>query len=236
MICRRVWLGFRAKCAETLSNPQWRPCQSLTKGRLTFWFIVTLILASASPRRLDLLAQIGLVPDAVDPADVDETPLPRELPGPHALRLAEAKAAVVAARHPGVFVIAADTVVACGRRILPKAETEKQARACLALLSGKRHKVLGGLCVIAPDGRKASRLVTTTVIFKNMDAGETARYIAAGEWQGKAGGYAIQGLAAAFVRQLSGSYTNVVGLPLHETYGLLSGLGGLTQGPLHAAG
>ncbi|HVI52387.1 MAG TPA: nucleoside triphosphate pyrophosphatase [Candidatus Sulfotelmatobacter sp.] len=190
---------------------------------------MTLILASASPRRLDLLAQIGLRPDVVDPADVDETPADRELPGPHALRLAEAKARTVAARHPGAFVLAADTVVACGRRILPKAETEKQARFCLSLLAGRRHRVLGGVCVLAPDGRMASRLVTTTVTFKPLDAGEYDRYIACGEWQGKAGGYAIQGLAAVFVRQLAGSYSNVVGLPLHETYGLLRGLG-------HAAG
>jgi septum formation protein len=186
---------------------------------------VTLILASASPRRLDLLAQIGLRPDAVDPADIDETPADRELPGPHALRLAEAKARAVAERHPQAFVLAADTVVACGRRILPKAETEAQAKSCLSLLSGRRHRVLGGICILAPDGRKASRLVTTTVTFKNLDAGEFAAYIASGEWHGKAGGYAIQGLAAAYVRQLQGSYTNVVGLALHETYSMLRGLG-----------
>lgn len=184
-----------------------------------------LVLASASPRRLDLLAQIGLRPDAVDPADIDETPVPRELPGPHALRLAEAKAAAVAARHPSAFVLAADTVVACGRRILPKAESERQARDCLSLLTGRRHRVLGGVCVLAPDGRKASRLVTTTVTFKHLDPGEFEHYIASGEWHGKAGGYAIQGLAAVHVRQILGSYTNVVGLPLHETYGLLRGLG-----------
>jgi len=186
---------------------------------------VTLILASASPRRLDLLAQIGLRPDAVDPAELDETPLVRELPGPHALRLAEAKARVVADRHPGAYILAADTVVACGRRILPKAETEKQARFCLSLLAGRRHRVLGGVCVLAPDGRKASRLVTTTVAFKALDESEVERYIASQEWHGKAGGYAIQGLAAVFVRQIGGSYSNVVGLPLHETYGLLRGLG-----------
>lgn len=186
---------------------------------------MTLVLASASPRRLDLLAQIGLRPDAVDPADVDETPAARELPGPHALRLAEAKARAVAVRHPGAFILAADTVVACGRRILPKAETEKQARFCLSLLAGRRHRVLGGVCVLAPDGRMASRLVTTAVIFKSLDEGEFERYIAGGEWRGKAGGYAIQGGAAVFVRHLSGSYSNVVGLPLHETHGLLRGLG-----------
>ena len=184
-----------------------------------------LILASASPRRLDLLAQIGIVPDAVDPAELDETPLPRELPGPHALRLAEAKARAVAARHPGAFVLAADTVVACGRRILPKAETERDARFCLNLLSGRRHRVQGGICVIAPDGRASQRLVTTVVTFKNLDDGEKAAYLALGEWRGKAGGYAIQGHAAVFVRYLGGSYPNVVGLALHEAYGLLRGLG-----------
>ncbi len=184
-----------------------------------------LILASASPRRLDLLAQIGLTPDAVDPADIDETPLPGELPAPHAARLAEAKARAVAARHPGAYIVAADTVVACGRRILPKAESEAEARACLALLSGRRHRVLGGLCVLSPDGRAARRLVTTAVTFKVLDAGERDRYLASGEWRGKAGGYAIQGLAAVHVRQIVGSYSNVVGLPLHETYALLTGLG-----------
>jgi septum formation protein len=185
----------------------------------------SLVLASASPRRLDLLAQIGVVPDLVDPADVDETPLPRELPGPHALRLAEAKAKSVALRHPGAFVLAADTVVACGRRILPKAEQDGQAKFCLGLLSGRRHRVLGGICLMAPDGRLVKRLVTTTVTFKCLDQMEKDAYLASGEWHGKAGGYAIQGRAAIFVRHLSGSYSNVVGLALHETYGLLHGFG-----------
>lgn len=188
-----------------------------------------LVLASASPRRLDLLAQIGVVPDLVEPAAIDETPRPRELPGPHALRLAEEKALAVARRHPGAFVLAADTVVACGRRILPKAEAAGQAKMCLGLLSGRRHRVLGGICVIAPDGRAAKRLVTTTVTFKCLDQSEKDDYLASGEWRGKAGGYAIQGRAAVFVRQLIGSYSNVVGLSLHEAYGLLHGLG-------HAAG
>ncbi len=173
-----------------------------------------LILASASPRRLDLLAQIGIVPDAIDAADIDETPLKDELPAPHALRLARAKAETVAARHPGAFILAADTVVACGRRILPKAESEQDARLCLDLLSGRRHRVLGGVCLIAPDGRRADKVVTTQVAF-----------IAGGEWRGKAGGYAIQGKAAVFVRWLGGSYSNVVGLPLQECWGMLRGLG-----------
>ena len=184
-----------------------------------------LVLASASPRRLDLLAQIGLRPDAVDPAALDEEPLAGETAVSHGRRLAEAKAAAVAARHDGAFILGADTVVACGRRILPKAETQGQALACLRLLSGRRHRVLGGVCVIAPDGRRSLRLVTTTVTFKSLTNPEIAAYLASGEWQGKAGGYAIQGRAAAFVRFLSGSYSNVVGLPLFETAAMLKGLG-----------
>jgi septum formation protein len=185
-----------------------------------------LVLASASPRRLDLLRQIGLVPDAVDPADIDESPLPRELPPQHAARLALAKAEAVAARHPGAFVLAADTVVACGRRILPKAETESQARACLGLLSGRRHRVLGGVVLLAPEsGRMVERLVRTDVTFKPLSHEETESYLASGEWHGKAGGYAIQGRAAAFVRWIGGSYSNVVGLPLFEVAGMLRGAG-----------
>ncbi len=184
-----------------------------------------LILASASPRRLDLLAQIGIVPDAIDAADIDETPLKDELPAPHALRLARAKAETVAARHPGAFILAADTVVACGRRILPKAESEQDARLCLDLLSGRRHRVLGGVCLIAPDGRRADKVVTTQVAFSRLGADAFAAYIAGGEWRGKAGGYAIQGKAAVFVRWLGGSYSNVVGLPLQECWGMLRGLG-----------
>lgn len=185
----------------------------------------TLVLASASPRRLDLLAQIGIVPDIVDPADLDETPLRAELPGPHALRMAREKAASVAARHPGALVLAADTVVGVGRRILPKAEDEAEARRCLALLSGRRHKVHGGLSIVAPDGRTLARRVETAVIFKRLSGAEIDAYIASGEWRGKAGGYAIQGRAAALVRQISGSYANVVGLCLHETVKILTGAG-----------
>jgi septum formation protein len=187
--------------------------------------ISRLILASASPRRLDLLAQIGVTPDAVDAADIDETPQLGELPAPHAQRLARAKAETVAARHPGAFVLAADTVVACGRRILPKAETEQDARRCLDLLQGRRHRVLGGVCLIAPDGRRSEKLVTTQVLFSRIDAVEYEAYIAGGEWKGKAGGYAIQGKAATFVHWLGGSYSNVVGLPLHESWAMLRGLG-----------
>lgn len=184
-----------------------------------------LVLASASPRRLELLRQIGIEPQAVDPPDVDETPYPRELPVAHARRLAEAKAREVAGRHPGEFVLAADTVVACGRRILPKAEDEATARSCLALLSGRRHRVLGGVGLICADGRYLHRLVTTTVAFKRLTGAEIDAYVAAGEWHGKAGGYAIQGRAAALVSWISGSYSNVVGLPLFEVAALLDGAG-----------
>ncbi len=184
-----------------------------------------LVLASASPRRLELLHQIGIAPAAIDPADLDETPHKGELPRDHAERLAAAKAEAVAGRHGGAFVLAADTVVALGRRILPKAEDEATARRCLALLVGRRHRVLGGVTVIAPDGRRAQRLVTTVVKVKPLTAGEIDRYLASGEWRGKAGGYAIQGRAAAFVPWINGSYSNVVGLPLAETAALLTGLG-----------
>jgi septum formation protein len=184
-----------------------------------------LVLASASPRRLELLRQIGLEPDAVDPAEIDENILKGELPPEHAKRLALAKARAVAGRHPDSFVIAADTVVACGRRILPKAEDRDTARKCLELLSGRRHRVLGGLVVSAPGGRKAARLVRTVVTFQPLPEERIQAYLESGEWRGKAGGYAIQGRAAAFVRALSGSYSNVVGLPLYETAQLLRGLG-----------
>jgi septum formation protein len=184
-----------------------------------------LILASASPRRRDLLAQIGIVPDRVVPAALDEAPAKGELPAAHALRLALAKARAVAAAHPGAFVIGADTVVALGRRILPKAEDEATARRCLEQLSGRRHRVLGGVAIVAPDGRERTRLATSVVAFKRLEAGEIRDYLASGEWRGKAGGYAIQGRAAALVRFLSGSYSNVVGLPLFETMQLLSGAG-----------
>lgn len=192
--------------------------------------IAPLVLASASPRRLDLLRQIGIVPDAVDPAEIDETPAPRELPHQHASRLAAEKARVVAARHPDSLVLAADTVVACGRRILPKAEDEPTARRCLELLSGRRHRVFGGVALIVPDSdsrgpRLIERLERTDVRFKLLSDEETERYIASGEWSGKAGGYAIQGQAAAFIPWIGGSYSNVVGLPLHDVAAILHGIG-----------
>jgi septum formation protein len=185
----------------------------------------TLVLASASPRRLELLRQIGIVPDLVEPADIDETPRRNELPPALALRLAEEKARAVAARNAGAFVLAADTVVACGRRILPKTEDEVAARRCLQLLSGRRHRVHSGVALVAPDGHLSLRRVDSRVGFKRLEAAETAAYLAGGEWRGKAGGYAIQGRAAAFIRWISGSYSNVVGLPLFETAQLLAGGG-----------
>jgi septum formation protein len=183
-----------------------------------------LVLASASPRRLDLLRQIGVAPDAVEGAEIDETPLPKETPRRHALRLACEKADKVAAGHPQALVLAADTVVAVGRRILPKAETEAEVRACLELLSGRGHRVLTAVAV-AGAGRTASRLVETRIRFKRLADRDIERYLACGEGLGKAGGYAIQGRAAAFVVELQGSYSAVVGLPLYESLNLLIGAG-----------
>ena len=184
-----------------------------------------LILASASPRRLDLLRQLGIVPDQVLPADIDETPLPRETPRAHALRLARAKAIAVATRMPGAAVLAADTVVGCGRRILPKAEDEATAASCLALLSGRRHRVFGGICLVPPGRAPILRLSMTVVHMKRLTEEERASYLASEEWRGKAGGYAIQGRAAAFVPCISGSYANVVGLDLHLVAQMMRGVG-----------
>lgn len=162
------------------------------------------------------------MPEAVVPAAIDETPLPRELPRAHALRLARAKAEAAAALHPDARVLGADTVVGAGRRILPKAENERQARACLSLLSGRRHRVYTGVCLIVPGRPPRLRLGESIVTFKRLTAAEIDAYIDSGEWHGKAGGYAIQGRAAAFIRFLSGSHSNVVGLPLFETAQLLA--------------
>jgi septum formation protein len=184
-----------------------------------------LVLASASPRRLELLARIGIEPALVAPADIDETPLKGELPRVHAERLAREKAEAVAALHPQALVLAADTVVACGRRILSKAETEAEARACLALLSGRAHRVWTAIHLKKPGGGESARAVETRVAFKRLSETEIEGYIACGEWQGKAGGYAIQGRAAMFIRSLIGSHSAVVGLPLYETAALLGGAG-----------
>ena len=184
-----------------------------------------LILASTSPRRLALLGQVGVVPDRIEAPDIDESPLARELPRAHALRLAAAKADDVAGRTPPAYVLAADTVVACGRRILGKAEDVASAERYLRLLSGRRHRVYTGIAVTAPDGRRARRVVMTMVLFKRLDARDLEAYLASGEWRDKAGGYAIQGRAEAFIPAINGSYSNVVGLPLAATLDLLRGLG-----------
>ena len=184
-----------------------------------------LVLASASPRRLALLKQIGLTPDEVVPAEMDEQPLRDERPRQLAVRLAVAKGRSVSSQVGQAFILSADTVVAVGRRMLPKAETEAEARACLERLSGRSHDVLTAISVQAPDGRSAQRLVECRVTFKRLSLPETEAYIASGEWRGKAGGYGIQGFAAAFVSHITGSYSAIVGLPLHETAAVLEGLG-----------
>ncbi|MCA8889516.1 MAG: septum formation protein Maf [Parvularculaceae bacterium] len=184
-----------------------------------------LILASASPRRRDLLAQIAIVPDQILSADIDETPAPGETPARHAERLAQEKALAVAHANTGALVLAADTVVACGRRILPKAESAEQVRACLALISGRSHRVFTGVALAGPGGELRVRTVETRVKVRRLSQQAIDAYIASDEWRGKAGGYAIQGRFAAHVVALIGSYSNVVGLPLYETANLLAGAG-----------
>jgi septum formation protein len=184
-----------------------------------------LILASSSPRRLALLRQAGIEPTRLEAPQIGEAPAPRELPRAHALRLAHAKhAAVAASLGEPAFVVAADTVVACGRRILPKTAVAADAERCLRLLSGRRHRVYTGVVVSGP-GACAARVAMTVVHFKRLHEDDLARYLASGEWQGKAGGYAIQGRAEAFVTAINGSWSNVVGLPLAVTLDLLRGLG-----------
>jgi septum formation protein len=186
-----------------------------------------LVLASESPRRLALLAQAGIVPAAVRGASLDETPKKHELPRQYAMRLAAAKAEAVRAAWTGgpALFLAADTVVACGRRILPKAENESDVRACLALLSGRRHQVLTAIALALPEGRVRQRLMTTRVEFRRLSEAEIEAYALTREGEGKAGGYAIQGRAEAFTWGINGSYSNVVGLPLAETVALLRGCG-----------
>jgi septum formation protein len=184
-----------------------------------------LVLASASPRRLEILAQMGIRPDAVIPADIDETHLPAEKPLDYARRIASAKAQKIRAAETAAVILSADTVVALGRRILPKAETKADALHCLRLLSGRRHRVISAVSVIAPDGRQATRTSVSVVKFKRLSDAEIAAYAASGDWKGKAGGYAIQGLAAAFIPFISGSYSAIVGLPVYETMHLLKGAG-----------
>jgi len=186
---------------------------------------VRLILASASPRRLDLLARIGVVPDAVSPAEIDESVPRGELPRVHASRLAREKALAVAAKEPDALVLAADTVVAVGRRILPKVEDEATLRTCMRLLSGRRHRVLTGVALAVPGQGIRERLVETMIAMKRLSPEEIDYYASHGEWRGKAGGYALQGYGEVYVRHIAGSYSNVVGLPLAETRVLLKSAG-----------
>jgi len=186
---------------------------------------VRLVLASQSPRRLELLGRLGVTPDAVVPADIDETPRKAELPAVYAARMAAEKAASVHAGEAGALVLAADVVVAAGRRILPKTESEDEARACLELLSGRRHRVHCAVTAISQDGTARHRLSTSIVAFKRLSGEEMEAYLASGEWRGKAGGYAIQGRAEALVRFLGGSHSAVMGLPLYETRALLRASG-----------
>lgn len=184
-----------------------------------------LILASTSPRRLDLLKQVGIVPDQVAPADIDETPLKSEMPTAYVARLAAEKAAAVSAQHAGCFILAADTTVAVGRRILGKAADEKELRAFLGLMSGRRHRVITGVSIIAPNGKQRTFTVSSVVRFKRLSEADIREYIASNEWQGKAGGYGAQGLAAKYIPFISGSFSNIVGLPIHETAQTLESLG-----------
>ncbi|MBB6010838.1 Maf-like protein [Aquamicrobium lusatiense] len=202
----------------------------------------TLVLASASPRRIQLLQQAGIEPDRILPADIDETPQRAEHPRSLAKRLSKQKAEKALAdlkAEPAAepaFVLAADTVVAVGRRILPKAETIDDAVYCLQLLSGRSHRVYSGICLATPSGKIRQRLVETRVRFRRLPREDIERYVASGEWRGKAGAYAIQGLAGAFVVKLIGSYTSVVGLPLYETAALLAGEGFDTRAGWPATG
>ena len=183
----------------------------------------SLILASASPRRHELLGRLGIIPAAVVPADIDETPLPGELPRVYAVRMAREKALVAASGD--AHVLAGDTVVAVGRRILPKAEDEQTARECLQLLSGRRHRVFSAVALRAPDGTLREKLSETQIRFKPLEQAEIAAYLASGEWHGKAGGYAIQGSAEALIAWMAGSHSGVIGLPLFETRALLKAAG-----------
>ena len=184
-----------------------------------------LILASQSPRRKELLAQVGVYPDDIIPADINETPLKKEIPLKLAARLASEKASSVALTAPDNWVLAADTVVACGRRILGKPENISEAERFLKLLSGRRHRVISGVCLITPNKKKILKTITSAVKFKLLSKEDLESYLEAEEWDGKAGGYAIQGYAGTFVKWISGSYSNVVGLPLFETAGMLRGAG-----------
>lgn len=220
--------AFRFTGAEHKSEPA--ILSLFTSSKPAGWRPM-LVLASASPRRLALLEQAGLKPDALLPADLDETPQKAERPRDLARRLAREKAqaaregAKARADLDGCYIVAADTVVAVGRRILPKAELVDEAAACLRLLSGRAHKVFTGVALVTPSGTIRERIVETRLRFKRLSTEDIELYLASGEWRGKAGGYAIQGIAGSFVIKLVGSYTGVVGLPLYETVSLLGGEG-----------
>lgn len=183
------------------------------------------ILASSSPRRRALLSQVGITPDHIIPADIDETPHVGELPRVYAGRMAVEKARKVSEQHKEAYVLAADTVVAAGRCILPKTETAEEARMCLKRLSGRRHRIYGGIALVAPDGRLIQRVVETTVQFRRLNDQDIEHYLNTAEWQGVAGGYAIQGYADCFVKSINGSYSNIVGLSLYDTMNMLRGSG-----------
>ena len=184
-----------------------------------------LILASQSPRRKHLLAEAGISADNIIAADIDETPIKNERPADYVLRMAHQKADAVASRLDGQFVLSADTAVICGQRILPKAETSEEARRCLQLLSGRSHRVYGGICLYMPDGGWRKKLSVSRVKFRPLSPADKHAYLQSGEWQGKAGGYAIQGRAGLYVRKITGSYSNIVGLDMHKVAGLLLGAG-----------
>ena len=186
--------------------------------------ITPLILASASPRRRDLLAGIGIIPSQIIPADIDETPKKNELPHLYAARVAAEKAAHVALQFPDAVILSADTVVACGRRILPKADDAATARHCLKLLSGKRHRVYTSVAIMH-QGKLIQHTALTVVQFTRLSATDIEHYVTSGEWQGKAGGYAIQGMAGAFIPRINGSVSNVIGLPLEKTRNMLAQVG-----------
>ena len=184
-----------------------------------------LILASASPRRKELLAEQNIVPDLIIPADIDETPLKNELPRPYVKRMALDKAQAIAPNNTDSFILAADTVVVMGRRILQKPESAEESHKFMTLMSGRRHKVMGGICLITPTGKIITRVVETTVKFKNLSEQDKQFYVDSKEWEGKAGGYAIQGLASQFIPSINGSYSNIVGLSIYDTLNLLRGNG-----------
>jgi len=184
-----------------------------------------LVLASASPRRRELIARLGITPSGISPADIDETPRPREIPRVYVTRMAKEKALAADVPSNGAHVLAGDTVVALGRRILPKAEDEATARRCLTLMSGRRHRVLSAIALLSPDGSLRERLSETIVRFKPLSVAEIDAYLACGEWHGKAGGYAIQGRAEALIAWIGGSHSGVVGLPLFEARALLRAAG-----------